>query len=76
MRQIAANQRPLERGNLIATLSGMETCICKTMAHGHGDHCERVATKPDGLCEECDSKMSMEARKLLEEEERAPLHLK
>ena len=48
----------------------MAKCICKTMAHGHGDHCERTATKPDGLCEDCHNKLSREAQKLLEDEER------
>jgi hypothetical protein len=54
----------------------MATCICKTMAHGHGDHCERQATESDGLCRECHDKMPKEAQELLEEEQKQPLHLK
>ena len=54
----------------------MAICICKAMEHGHGDHCEREATEPDGLCKECNEKMPKEAQVRLEDEQKHPLHLK
>jgi hypothetical protein len=54
----------------------MAACICKTLAHGHGDHCEREAVEPDGLCRECHEKTARSAQEQLEEEQKHPLHLK
>jgi hypothetical protein len=53
-----------------------EKCICKTMAHGHGDHCERPATETDGMCKECHDLIPRETQALLEAEQKDPLHLK
>ena len=54
----------------------MRKCICKTMAHGHGDHCEREATESDGLCKDCHDRMPKHVQELLEDEQREPKHLK
>jgi len=38
----------------------MARCICTNPAHGHGFHCEREATEPAQICEECQKKEAME----------------
>jgi hypothetical protein len=53
----------------------MAQCICRTLAHGHGDRCELEGIYPDGLCGDCHAKTPAQARDLLEDEERDPVHL-
>ena len=51
-------------------------CICKTLTHGHGDHCERPATESDGMCKLCHDNTPRVAQELLEDDQKEPLHLK
>jgi len=52
-----------------------ERCMCRVLEHGHGDHCDRSATEPDGMCKECHDKIPLLAEGPLRQEHEHPLHL-